>query len=113
MHELAITQGIVEMIIERTESARVTVVPTATTRPPPARTALTSRAVASLTSNRSDCGASPASCEDSPVCSVIGVTATPRETSSVTRARVNGRPAEGISALPGTVENTDWYAVRG
>ena len=91
----------------------MTVVPTATTRPPPARTALTSRAVASDTSNRSGCGASPASCDDSPVCRVIGATATPRETSSVTRDRVNGRPAEGISALPGTVENTDWYAVRG
>ena len=60
------------------------------------------------TENRSGCGASPASCEETPVCSVIGASATPRETSRVTSPWVNGRPAEGISALPGRVAKTVW-----
>ena len=42
------------------------------------------------------------------MCRVSGATATPRLTSSVTTAGVNGRPAEGISALPGVMEKTDW-----
>ncbi len=42
------------------------------------------------------------------MCSVTGTTATPRETRSVTIACVNGRPADGISALPGSEENTVW-----
>ena len=91
----------------------MTVVPTATTRPPPARAALTSRAVEALTSKRSRCGASPASCEETPVCSVIGVSATPSATSAVTSPEVKGRPAEGISALPGRVPKTLWYADKG
>ena len=65
-------------------SARVTVVPTATTRWPAPRVALTWRAVWSPTSNRSGCGPSPASCDDTPVCSVTGATAMPRATSLVT-----------------------------
>ncbi len=53
------------------------VVPTATTRPPRALVALTAAAVTSGTWYRSACGASPASCELSPVCSVTGLTPTP------------------------------------
>ena len=41
--------------------------------------------------------------EDTPVCSVIGATSTPRAVSRVISSRVNGRPALGISALPGVV----------
>ena len=33
---------------------------------------------------------------------------TPRRTRSVTTSAVNGRAALGISALPGSTENTDW-----
>ena len=47
------------------------------------------------------------------MCSVTGATATPRATSRVTIASVNGRPAEAISALPGTVPKTVWYAADG
>ena len=65
-------------------SARVTVVPTAITRPPASRVALTSRAVASGTRNRSGCGGSPGSWEDTPVCSTMGASVTPRVTRSVT-----------------------------
>ena len=88
-------------------------VPTATIRPPPARTALTSRAVASGTVNRSGCGNSPASWEDTPVCKVMGATVTPWATSLVTSDGVNGRPAEAISALPGRRPKTVWYARSG
>ena len=88
-------------------------VPTATTRPPAARVAVASLAVASGTSYHSGCGASPASCEENPVCSVTGATPTPPATSRVITSWVNGRPAEGISALPGSVLNTDWYADSG
>ena len=52
---------------------------------------LTSRAVASGTRNRSGCGGSPGSCEDTPVCSTTGATATPRVTSSVTTS-IGERP---------------------
>jgi len=89
-------------------SARVTVVPTAITRPPEQRTSLTSRAVVAGTANRSGCGPSPASCEDTPVCKVIGAISTPAETSLVTSSVLNGRPALGISALPGIRPNTVW-----
>ncbi len=40
--------------------------------------------------------------------SVIGATPTPLATRRVMTSSVNGRPAEGISALPGSVLNTDW-----
>ena len=89
-------------------SARVTVVPTAITRPPLSRVSLTSRAVAAGTSNRSACGGSPASWEETPVCRVIGANAMPRLISSVTSSAVKGRPALGISALPGCRANTVW-----
>ena len=39
------------------------------------------------------------------MCSVTGATSTPRATSSVTSSAVNGRPALGISALPGSSAN--------
>ena len=61
----------------------------------------------------SDCGPSSASCEETPVCNVIGATPMPRATSLVISSSVNGRPAEAISALPGTVLKTDWYAASG
>ena len=74
---------------------------------------LTSRAVGPGTRKRSGCGGSPASGDDTPVCSVIGATPMPRVTSSVTSASVNGRPALGISALPGSRANTVWYSASG
>ncbi len=86
----------------------MTVVPTATTRPPRALVAFTASAVTAGTRKRSACGASPASCEDSPVCRVMGVTPTPLLISRVTRSVVNGRAADGISALPGSMPKTVW-----
>ena len=47
------------------------------------------------------------------MCSVTGAIRMPRETSSATSAGVNGRPALGISALPGSRANTVWYASSG
>ena len=47
------------------------------------------------------------------MCRVIGATPMPFATSLVISASVNGRPAEAISALPGTWLNTDWYAASG
>ena len=69
--------------------------------------------MAAGTSNRSAYGGSSFSGEATPVCRVIGAMATPRATSAVTRPVVNGRAALGISALPGTVANTVWYASIG
>ena len=87
--------------------------PVATTRPPFSRVSSTSRAVAGGTSYHSDCGPSSTSWEETPVCSVTGATPIPRATSRVMRASVKGRPADAISALPGTVLKTDWYAASG
>ena len=84
------------------------VVPTAITRPPLSCARLTTRALVAGTSNHSGPGASPASCEDTPVCKVTGANCTPAITRRVTRASVNGRPAEAISALPGCVPKTVW-----
>ena len=89
-------------------SARTTVVPTATTRPPRARASVTRRAVTSGTVYDSTGGASPASVEDTPVCRVTSATSTSRWASSASTCEVNGRPALGISALPGSRENTVW-----
>ena len=58
--------------------------------------------------NHSACGASPASCDDTPVCRVMGAKPTPRVTSRVTSSGVNGRPALGISALPGWAAKIVW-----
>jgi hypothetical protein len=44
---------------------------------------------------------------------VIGATAIPALTNAVTSSVVNGRPALGISALPGSRANTVWYAGNG
>ena len=86
----------------------MTVVPTATTRPPCPRVCSTRRAVAAGTANGSGSGGSPASSDDTPVCRVTGATATPAVTRSVTSRSVNGRPALGISALPGSRAKTVW-----
>ncbi len=94
-------------------SALVTVVPTAMIRRPAARECETSSAVGAGIRNHSRSGASPASSEETPVCRVIGVTSTPPATSEVTRSVLNGRPALGISALPGSRANTVWYALSG
>ena len=83
-------------------------VPTAITRPPLARAPLINRALVGGTSNHSGPGASPASCDETPVCSVTGASWTPAVTSRVTSSWVNGRPADAISALPGWVAKTVW-----
>ena len=61
-----------------------------------------------MTSNHSGGGASPASWEETPVCRVTGAIWIPRATSVATRSEVNGRAADGISALPGRTPKTDW-----
>ena len=78
------------------------------TRPPRARTWLTRSAVAGGTSYGSGYGSSSPSSEDTPQCRVSGAISTPRETSSATTGRLNGRPALGISALPGSRAKTVW-----
>jgi hypothetical protein len=93
--------------------ARVAVVPTAMIRWPRPWAALTSWAAVSLTSNHSAWGASWASCEDTPVCRVIGAKSTPRATNWVTSSALNGRAALGISALPGHRPKIVWYAAIG
>ena len=82
--------------------------PTATTRPPSSRVALTGAAVDAGTTKRSGYGSSSASSDATPVCSTSGVTPTPLATSRVITSGVNGRPALGISALPGSVAYTFW-----
>ena len=47
------------------------------------------------------------------MCSVTGAMLTPRLTSLVTISGVNGLAALGISALPGQVAKTVWYASIG
>jgi hypothetical protein len=94
-------------------SARTTVVPMAMTRPPAARVWFTRSAVVRGTFTRSGYGSSSASREATPVCSTSGATSTPLATSRVMTSGVNGRPALGISALPGSVEYTFWYIVTG
>jgi hypothetical protein len=89
------------------------VVPTATTRPPRARASATCAAVAAGTRKRSGCGSSPASSEDTPVCRVTGASATPAVTNDVTSRSVKGRPALGISALPGSRPKTVWNVSSG
>ena len=72
--------------------------------PPPRapRLELTRWAVVSrLTSNHSGCGASPASWEDKPVCSVIGAKITPRATAADDQFGTEWLELLGISALPG------------
>ena len=88
--------------------ARVTVVPTATTRPPWSRVCRTSAAVDAGTANRSGCGGSPTSGEETPECSSTGATVMPRVARSVTTCGENGLAALAISALPGSTPNTVW-----
>ncbi len=78
-------------------------VPTATTRRPAARVPFTSRAVTSGTTYCSGCGGSCDSWLETPVCSTTGATTTPRDISATSTRSDSGRPALGISALPGTV----------
>ena len=94
-------------------SARTTVVPIAITRPPSCRVSLMRSAVVAGTRYHSGYGCSLASSDDTPVCSTSGVTPTPFATSRVTSSGVNGRPALGISALPGSRAYTFWYTSSG
>ena len=80
--------------------------PTAITRPPRWRAAAISSAVRSGTSYHSGNGGSWLSGEDTPQWSVIGATTMPRATSREMSSRVIGRPALGISALPGLTAYT-------
>jgi hypothetical protein len=63
---------------------------------------LTSPAVAAGTEAHSGCGGSCASWLATPVCSTSGATTTPKDIRSTSTSRDSGRPALGISALPGT-----------
>ena len=47
------------------------------------------------------------------MCRVTAVTPTPDAMSAVTSSAVKGRPALGISALPGRLAKTVWYADSG
>jgi hypothetical protein len=95
-------------------SARTTVVPTAITGRPSARAASTAAAVSAGTRNGSGyigwLSTSSASTArlDTPACWTRGAIRTPRAASAATTRGVNGRAAEGISALPGTSEKTVW-----
>ena len=70
--------------------------------------ALTRSTVAAGTRYHSAYGGSPASCELTPVCSVIGAIPTPLVTRRVTTSGVNPRDALGISALPGSIPKAVW-----
>ena len=56
-----------------------------------------------LAEARAGYGSSFDSSEATPVCSTIGVTPTPLATSRAMMSAVKGRPALGISLLPGSV----------
>ena len=90
-------------------SARTTVVPTAITR----EASLTASAVAAETLKRSGYGISPRSSEETPQCSVMSATRTPRAASASSTRRLNGRPALGISALPGSSAKIVWKSDSG
>ncbi len=47
------------------------------------------------------------------MCNVSGAIPTPWRTSPATTSAVKGRPALGISALPGWRANTVWYSLIG
>jgi hypothetical protein len=85
------------------------VVPTAITR----RARRTAVAVAAGTANHSAYGGSPGSAEDTPVCSTSVATSIPRAASRRSSRRVIGRPALGISALPGVSACSVRYAESG
>ena len=87
--------------------------PIAITRPPSAWVWLMRDAVDGATRYHSGYGCSFASSDETPVCSTSGVTPTPLATRRVTSSGVNGRPALGISALPGSRAYTFWYTSSG
>ncbi len=58
--------------------------------------------------SKPESGASSRSSDETPAWRTIGARRTPRATSSVTSRVVNGRPALGISALPGCVAKIVW-----
>ena len=64
--------------------------------------ASTRAAVEAGTRKRSGWGRSPCSSDETPVWSTTGAIPTPRATRRVISSGVNGRPALGISALPGS-----------
>ena len=70
------------------------------------RVSSTSRAVVAGTDSHSGCGGSCDSWLATPVCSTSGATTTPLAISSTSTSRDSGRPALGISALPGTAAYT-------
>ncbi len=65
------------------------------------------------TRKRSGYGGSPRSGEQTPVCRTIRATPTPRSRSTASARGVNGRPALGISALPGSAANIVWWSASG
>src|SRR5689334_13992673 len=89
-------------------SARTTVVPTATTRPPRDFARRTSSAVRTGTSYDSSYGRSCASRLATPACSTSLARRTPRRRRHTSICRVNARPADGISADPGSSAYTVW-----
>ena len=101
--EVQPAEGTTRPLNAEDSSARTTVVPTATTRRPTERAELTSRAVAAGTTYSSGCGGSCFSWLATPVCSTSGAIVTPAARSRTSSAAVSGRPALGISALPGWV----------
>ena len=84
-------------------------VPTAITRV----AAFAAAAVAAGTRKRSGYGASPRSSDDTPLWRTIGATAMPRAPRAFSTRSLNGRPALGISALPGSRANTVWKSASG
>ena len=80
---------------------------------PAARALLTSLAVTSGTANRSGSGGSCLSGLDTPACSTTGVTVIPLLISLTSSRAVMGRPALGISALPGQRAYTVWKSLIG
>ena len=90
-------------------SARTTVVPTAIVR----FARLTAAAVPAGTRTRSGYGCSPRSSEETPVCRTTVATAIPRASSRSSTRALNGRPALGISALPGSPAKMVWKSSSG
>src|SRR4051794_10350117 len=94
-------------------SARTTVVPTAITGWPVSRAALTASATADGTTNGSSYGRSWASRLATPVWSVRVVKPIPDSARRPSTSGLNARPADGISAEPGSRAYTVWYMLSG
>ena len=91
-------------------SARTTVVPTAITR----CAAWTASAVAAGTLEALRVrGLAALERRDTPQCRTTGATCTPRAFSASSTRRLNGRPALGISALPGSSAKIVWKSASG